>query len=164
MLILNLLLAPLGAAAVWSLRFMRSEFGAVEKLVSYLVVVTAIEQTHSAVIDNLKLLAVEPTFGAFSAFKICQLLLFPVIVMWLRFALFHPKAHAGVKALFFVCGFAVLPGAFGLLSRAGALTLSDWNAWYASGIWAVVLTIASAFGIGFGKLLRKGVRHDPVSS
>lgn len=99
---MNFFMILISATALFTLRVMRSPFRSIEKAVYYMVIVVAIQQIHSAVPDNLKLIKFSQSFAAFAFFKMNQLVLVPVAGLWLLYFFYKPGIPFYLKT--FLCG------------------------------------------------------------
>lgn len=157
--VLNTIAIFVGIAAAGSMPLIRAPFSTLEKIVYFMVFVTVHEHLHSAVADNLKLVRLTGTPSTFAFFKIGQLVVFPVISVWLLSALFHPRLH-GIWKVVLTAGWLMgVHGAFLFMNHKGIIRFTGWNWRYQYGLWLAVLALTVAFALGFRWLLRKRERH-----
>ncbi|WP_276356465.1 hypothetical protein [Cohnella caldifontis] len=162
MLIANLAQSLVCAGALWTLKWMGSPFRRIEKIVLYLVCVTAFEQAHSAILDSQKLIRITPTGTAFAYFKMNQLILFPLATMWLLYAIFRIRDRFLVKAALGTAWMAGLTASVGLSQAIGVIEDTGWNVGYAVFTWTVVLLAVMIFAAWYRKLLEKRGEADAV--
>lgn len=153
MLVLNILLVILCTGLLYTLRMMKSVFRPIEKIVYYMVFVVAIEQIHSAIFDNFKLITFSEAFSAYSLFKMNQLIVFPIATMWLLFSFFHHKIRFLAKMFFLGGWFSGVTGSYMLFDHLGILKLTGWNFGVSTAVWYAVLIQSLCFSLVFRKML-----------
>ncbi|MDF2961534.1 MAG: hypothetical protein K0S39_3269 [Paenibacillus sp.] len=164
MVILNIIMIIICTGILFTLRMMRTTLRPIEKMVYYMVIVIAIEQIHSAILDNLKLIKSTETLSALFFFKLNQLIVFPVGTLWLLFSFFHSKPRFLIKMLFLGGWFIVLTGSYILFQHLGILKLTGWNFGYSIVVWYVVLIESLCFSLVFRKMLGKCDNRDTIST
>ncbi|CAG7597547.1 hypothetical protein PAESOLCIP111_00155 [Paenibacillus solanacearum] len=154
----------LSIAVLSTVRMLRTAFRPLETLLYYMVITVAIEQTHSAIIDNLKLIRFSESVSAFFCFKLNQIIIFPVVTLWLLHSFFAVSGRVLRKALFAIAWFLAMSGAYYLFDKLGIFELKGWHMLYSLAYWLTVLTESFCFVWWFRKLLRKRERDDSVSA
>lgn len=155
MYVLNTIAVIAGIAAAGSLSLMRAPFNTLEKIVYFMVFVTVHEHLHSAVADNLKLLELTEKLSTFTFYKINQLVVWPVVSVWLLYALFHPRLHGFWKAALTAGWLWGLQGIYLYMKHKDIIRYTGWNWRYQYGVWLAVLALSSGFALWFRWLLRK---------
>lgn len=164
MLALNAIMVLISAGVLSTLPMMRDRFRLIEMIVYYMVIVIAIEQIHSAILDNFSLIKFSKSFSAFIFYKMNQLIVFPIGTLWLLFTIFHPKVPVFVKFVFVGVWFSVLSAVYILFQHLGIFKLTGWNFGYSIVTWYVVLIESLCFSLLFRNMLRKSEEHDPLPS
>ncbi|MDD9271093.1 hypothetical protein ACFPES_29005 [Paenibacillus sp. GCM10023248] len=164
MFLYNACACLVSVGALYSIRWIPPCFRSIEKLVYYMAIVVAIEQLHSAVLDNLKLLEFTPTLGAFVFFKINQMILYPIVTLWLLVSFYKPNIKFPLKLLYICLWFSALTGSYHLFQALHVLKLTGWNIGYAIVVWYAVLLESYCFSLVFRKLLGKRDARDPLST
>jgi hypothetical protein len=130
MIILNIIMFFLCTGILYTLRMMRNIFRPIEKIMYFMVIVIAIEQIHSAILDNFNLIKFSETLSDFFFYKMNQIIVFPIATMWLLYSFFHNKIGFLLKMLFLVVWFSGLTGYYILFHYLGILKLTGWNFGY----------------------------------
>ncbi len=155
MYVLNTIAIIVGIAAAGTLSLMRAPFTTLEKALYYMVFVTMHEHMHSVVADNLQLLQITGKLSTFFFYKVSQLVVFPVISVWLLYALFHPRLHGIWKTVLTAGWLWGLHGTYLYMKHKDILRYSGWNWRYQYGVWLAVLALTAGFALWFRWLLRK---------
>ncbi|KRE55922.1 hypothetical protein [Paenibacillus sp. Soil750] len=163
MVTLNIIMFLISIGVLYTLRRMQKIFLPIEKIVYYMVIVVTIEQIHSAILDNYKLLEFSEALSAFFFYKMNQLVVFPIATMWLLFSFFHSKPRFLFKMLFLGIWFAVLIESYMLFEKLGIVKFTGWNFGYAIVVWYVVLVESFCFSLLFRKMYGKCDHRDIVS-
>ncbi|KRE99360.1 hypothetical protein ASG89_27760 [Paenibacillus sp. Soil766] len=163
MVTLNFITLLISIGVLYSLRWMQNIFLSIEKITYYMVIVVAIEQIHSAILDNYKLLEFSEALSAFFFYKMNQLIIFPIATMWLLFSFFHSKPRLLLKMLILGIWFACLIESYMLFEILGIVKFTGWNFGYAIVVWYIVLVESLCFSLLFRKMLGKCDHHDIVS-
>ncbi|CAG7617826.1 hypothetical protein ACFQI7_02470 [Paenibacillus allorhizosphaerae] len=164
MVVMNAIMLMISIAVLSTIRMMRGTFRPLEKMVYYMVITVAIEQTHSAIIDNLKLIRFSESVSAFFFFKMNQIIVFPIVTLWLLHSFFAVDGRTVRKTLLAAVWFLALSGSYFLFEVLGIFQLKGWKLLYSFAYWLTVLTESFCFAWWFRKLLRKRERDDPVSA
>lgn len=164
MIIAVAVIAVLCLGAPISLRWMRHTFLLLEKIVYYMAAATSIQQLHSVVPDNFKLFKIADTASAFTIFKLSQLVLFPLLTVWLLYGLFRLRDRFFLKILLSAAWVLLLTGLYGLYERIGVMDFTGWKTKHAIVMWLAVLAETALFCVWFRMLLRKSGKRDAVST
>jgi hypothetical protein len=159
--ILNIIMVFLCMGILYTLRMMRI-FRPIEKIMYYMVIVVAIEQIHSAILDNFNLLKFSENLSDFFFYKLNQLIVFPISTMWLLYSFFLNKIRFLIKMLFLGIWFSGLTFSYILFNYLGVLKLTGWNFGYSIVVWYVVLVESFCFSLLFRKMLGKCDNGDPI--
>ncbi|MBA2942706.1 hypothetical protein HZF08_31030 [Paenibacillus sp. CGMCC 1.16610] len=162
MFLLNVCTTLIAVGAVVSLGKMPKLFDRFEKWVYYMVILIAIEQLHSAIVDNFKLIQFAESFWAFYFYKLNQILIFPIGTLWLLVPIFQANTRFLIKILYIGIWFSALTGSYHLFQFFGILTLTGWNIGYSMVIWYTALLELTCFCLVFRKMLGKCDGHDPL--
>jgi len=162
-IIMNALAIGVGIAAIGTLFLMRIPFCGLEKFLYYMVLVTVQEHAHSMLPLNDKLFEITKSAAAFTFFKTNQLLIWPIAGMWLLYAFFHPRVHAGFKLLLLAGWLWGVHGTYLGMRRLEVIRFSGWNWPYSASMWFGVLLVAFAFSLWFRRLLRKRDRDAAMA-
>jgi hypothetical protein len=127
-----------------------------------MVIIIAIEQIHSAILDNFKLIKFSETLSDFFFYKMSQLIVFPIATMWLLYSFFNNKIGFLLKILFLGIWLSGLTGYYFLFQYLGVLKFTGWNFSYSIVMWYVVLVESFCFSLVFRKMLGKSDSRDPI--
>lgn len=161
MVILNIVLLFICIGILYTLRFMRKIFRPIEKIIYYMVIVVVIEQSQSAIFDNLNLIEFSRSLSTFFFYKMNQLIVMPSATIWLLFS-FHNKTRFLIKMLFLGLWFFGLTGLYVVFHYLGILKFIGWNFGYSIVLWYVVLVESFCFSLLFRKMLRKCDNCDTI--
>lgn len=164
MFLLNACMTLIAIGAVVSLRKIPRIFDRFEKWVYYMVILIAIEQLHSAIVDNFKLIQYTESLSAFYFYKLNQIFIYPIATLWLLVLIFQANTRFLIKMLYIGIWFSALTGSYHLFQLLGILKLTGWNVGYSAVIWYIALLESSCFCLVFRKMLGKRDGHDPVST
>ncbi|MBD2866994.1 hypothetical protein [Paenibacillus arenilitoris] len=164
MIILNMIMVLICMGLLYTLRMMRDIFRPIELIMYYMVIVIAIEQIHSAFLDNFSLLEFSETFSAYFFYKMNQLIVFPIATMWLLFSFFHSRTRFILKMLFLGLWFSGLVGSYLLFPQLGILKELRLTFGDSLVVWYVVLVESFCFSLLFRKMLGKRDKRDIVPS
>jgi hypothetical protein len=162
--LLNVCTTLIAIGAVVSLRKIPKLFDRFEKWVYYMVILIAIEQLHSAIVDNFKLIQFTESYSAFFFYKVIQIIIFPIATLWLLVPIFQANTRFLIKILYIGIWFSALTGSYHLFQLFGILKLTGWNVGYSAVIWYIALLELTCFCLVFRKMLGKCDSHDPVST
>lgn len=163
MFFMNAVVIVVSIAAAASLILMRNTFRTLEKILYYMVLVVADEHLHSMLPANYKLYEMTRTAAAFAFFKINQLIVLPIVTMWLLYALFNPTLRVIMKLLLTTAWLWSMYGVYLLMNKSDVIRFTGWNWRYSTGMWLGVLVIACLYALWFRRLLRKRDGHAAIA-
>jgi hypothetical protein len=158
--LLDAVMMIISAAVLSTLRMLRNIFRPLELMVYGMVIIVAIEQIHSAVIDNFKLIEYSRNLAALSFYKMNQLIVIPILTLWLLYSFFSPRIHFLLKAIFVGLWLLGLSGAYQLFHYLGIFKLNGLHMGYSAIIWLTVLAESVCFVLWFRRLLRRRDDRD----
>jgi len=160
----NTAIVLVGLAAAASLLRMRSTFSALEKFLYFMVLIIAHEHLHTAIAGNLKLLAITDRLSTFAFYQICQLVVFPIVALWLMYIWFQPRArvHLLLKMAATAGWLWGLNGLYLYMHAQDIVKFTGWNWRYLVCQWLAVLALSLGFALWFRK--RPGKRDRDAAA